>query len=67
MADISDFLEGLAPGSYTDEQLRASAAEFGLNDEQITAVVSRDLKKIRTQIKDDTGQDPTGKALRVVM
>lgn len=67
MANISDFLEGLAPGSYTDEQLRTSAAEFGLNEEQVDAVVSRDLKKIRSQIKDDTGEDPTGKALRVVM
>ena len=67
MADISDFLEGLAPGSHTDEELRASAAEFGLNEEQIAAVVSRDLNKIRRQIKDDSGEDPKGKALRVVM
>ena len=66
MAKISDFLEGLGPGSYTDEELRASAAEFGLNEEQIAAVVSRDLKKIRAQAKND-GEDPTGKALRVVM
>ncbi len=71
MAKIKDFLEQLAPGTYTDQQLRDQGGTgqggFGLSEDQLAAVVSHDSKKIRKAIKDDDGEDVKGQLLRVVM
>ena len=70
MADIKDFLEGLAPGTYSDQELREKGGRgpdgFGLTDAQLDDVVSHDLNKIRNRIKRESGE-VKGQLLRVVM
>ena len=66
MAKIKDFLEQLAPGTYSDDELRRQGTDFGLDGAQIDDVTSHDLNKIKNAIKRESG-NPKGELLRVVM
>ena len=68
MAKIKDFLEQLAPGTYSDQELREKGGPngFGLTNDQLDVVVSHELNKIRNAIKRESG-DVKGALLRVVM
>ncbi len=70
MAKLREFLETLtADESYDDADLKARGTAFGLNGDQVAALVSHDCQKIRQAIKKNDGdnKDVRGMALRVVM